>query len=98
MSKRKRRYFTPEFKADAARLVSTGARTVTQVVTDLDLTESALREWIKQAEVDAGAGPAAALTSPEKAELTQLRSEVKVLRMERDLMKKAAAFFAKESA
>lgn len=97
MAKRKRRFFTPAFKTDAVRLVTTGARTVAQVVHDLDLTESALRDWIRQAQVDAGTGEAGALTTAEKAELTHLRRENKVLRMERDLLKKAAAFFARES-
>lgn len=87
MAKRKRRFFTPAFKADAVRLVTTGARTVAQVVQDLDLTESAPRDWIRQAQVDAGQGEAGALTTAEKAELAQLRRENKVLRMERDLLK-----------
>jgi transposase-like protein len=97
MAKRKRRFFTPEFKADAVKLVTTGGRTVAQVVHDLDLTESALREWLKQAEADAGKGPPGALTTDEKTELARLRQENKVLRMERDLLKKATAFFARES-
>jgi transposase len=98
MAKRKRRAFTPEFKADAVRLVHAGDRTIPQVAKDLDLTETALREWVRRAEVDAGKGPAGALTSAEREELVRLRRDVKRLEMEREILKKAAAFFAKESA
>lgn len=96
MPRRNRRSFTSEQKADAVRLVRKIGR-VSQVAKDLDLTESALRNWVKQAEIDAGHGPEGALTTEEKQELTQLRREVRTLRMERDFLKKAAAFFAKEN-
>jgi len=96
MAKRKRRSFTPEFKADAVKLVSSG-RSVPDVARELDLTETALREWVKRAEVDAGNGPPGALTSTEREELTRLRRENKRLQMERDILKAAATFFAKES-
>ncbi len=95
--RRKRRAFTPEFKAEAVRLCKVGDRTVTQVAGDLDLTETALREWVKRADIDTGKGPPGALTSDERAELAQLRRENKRLQMEREILKKAAAFFAKES-
>jgi transposase len=98
MAKRKRRAFTPEFKADAVRLCQMGDRSVRQVAKDLDLTETSLREWLKQVEADAGKGPVDALTSAERDELQQLRRENKRLLMEREILKKAAAFFAKESA
>ncbi len=94
---RKRRSFTKEFKADAVKLVKAGGRSVGQVAKDLDLTETTLRSWVQQAAVDAGSGPEGALSTTEKAELAKLRQENRVLRMERDLLKKAAAFFAKES-
>lgn len=95
MTKKKRRSFTPEQKADAVRLVrETGS--VSKVVEDLDLTESSLRNWMKQAEIDEGRGPAGALTTEEREELQRLRRETRTLRMERDFLKKAAAFFAKE--
>src|SRR5215831_4979730 len=97
MAKRKRRAFMPEFKADAVKLVKAGDRTIPQVAKDLDLTETALRAWVRQAEVDAGKGPADALTSAEREELVRLRRENKRLEMEREILKKAAAFFAKES-
>jgi transposase-like protein len=97
MAKRKRRSFTPEFKAETVRLCQTGNRTIRQVAKDLDLTETALREWVKRAEVDAGQGPPGALTTAEREELTRLRRENKRLQMEREILKKAAAFFAKET-
>lgn len=97
MSKRKRRVFTPQFKAEAVRLCQVGDRTVGQVAKDLDLTETALREWVKRAEVDAGNGPKEVLTTAERDELTELRRKVKRLEMEREILKKAATFFAKES-
>jgi transposase len=96
-TRRARRSFTPEFKAEAVRLCKVGDRSMKQVATDLDLTETALREWVKRAEVDAGRGPPEAVTSAEREELTRLRREVKRLQMERDILKAAATFFAKES-
>lgn len=91
-----RRKFTAEQKAEAVRLVrETGS--VSQVAKDLDLTPSSLRIWVKQANVDEGKGPEGALTTEEKKELRQLRRENKTLRMERDFLKKATAFFAKDS-
>ena len=95
--RRARRKFTAEFKAEAVRLCKVGDRTVTQVAVDLDLTETALRDWVKRADIDAGEGPVGALTSDERAELTHLRRDNKRLQMEREIIKKAAAFFAKEN-
>jgi len=94
--KRKRRSFTPEFKAEAVRLCRVGDRTIGQVARDLDLTETALREWVSRAEVGSG-GDDAQLTSDERDELKELRKRVKRLEMEREILKKAAAFFAKEN-
>jgi transposase-like protein len=96
--KRRRRVHTPEFKVGAVRLVREGGRTVAQVCEELDLAGSVLRTWLTQAEVDAGEGASEALTSAEKHELSALRREVKVLRMEREILKRAATFFAKENA
>jgi transposase len=98
MAKRKRRAFTTEFKAQTVRLVRQSGKSVATVARDLDLTETALRSWVRQAEIDAGRGTSGALTTDERAELGQLRREVRTLRMERDILKKATAFFAKESA
>jgi len=94
---RARRAFTAEFKAEAVRLCRVGDRSIAQVATDLDLTETALREWVKRAAIDAGNGPPGALTTDERAELARLRRENKRLQMEREILKKAAAFFAKEN-
>ena len=97
MEKRGRRKFTREYKAEVVRLILDGGKTVGQVSRDLDLTESAVRQWVKQARIDAGQGAPGALTTAERAELVALRREAKQLRMEREILKKAAAFFAKES-
>ena len=97
MEKRARRKFTKEYKAEVVRLVVDGGKTAGQVSRDLDLTESAVRQWVKQARIDAGQGAPGALTTAERAELVALRREAKQLRMEREILKKATAFFAKES-
>jgi transposase-like protein len=97
MTKRKRRAFTPAFKAEAVRLAKAGDRSIGQVAKDLDLAETVLRAWIKREDIDAGHGPPEALTTAERDELQRLRREVKRLEMEREILKKAAAFFAKES-
>ena len=95
MPRRKRRSFTKEQKADAVRMVRE-AGNLAKVARDLDLTETALRNWVKQADIDEGKGPEGALTSEERKELQRLRRRVKTLEMERDFAKKAAAFFAKD--
>ena len=97
MERRKRRAYTRGFKAETIRLVVEGGRTIPEVARDLELTESALRAWVRQAEVDAGRGKPGALTTEEREELGRLRREVKTLRLEREILKKAAAFFAKEN-
>jgi transposase-like protein len=91
MERRKRRAFTKEFKAETIRLVVEGGQSIPEVARDLDLTESALRAWVRQAEVDAGRGKPGALTTEEREELGRLRREVKTLRHEREILKKAAA-------
>ena len=96
MKKRKRRKFTPEFKADVVRLVREGT-SIPQAARDLDLTSTCVRDWVRQAEVDAGRGREGVLTTAELEELRQLRREIRQVRMERDILKKATAFFAKES-
>ena len=94
MTARLRRSFTPEFKAHTVELVRTSGKSVGEVCRDLDLTETAVRRWVAQAEVDAGRRDG--LTTAERDELSRLRRENRVLRDERDILKKAAAFFAKE--
>ncbi len=94
---RKRRSFIKEFKAETVALIRTSEKSVGQVAADLGIGESVLRRWAHQADVDAGNGRAEELTSNEKQELGHLRREVRELRMEREILKKAAVFFAKES-
>ena len=95
--KRTRRKFTAEYKAEVVRLVRGGGKSILQASRDLGLTESAVRNWVKQAAIDRGEGPEGALTTEERQEFTQLRREVRQLRMDREILKKAAAFFAKEN-
>ena len=95
MTGRKRRTFTAEQKTEAVRLVR-DVGNVAQVARDLDLHPNVLRKWVRQADVDDGKGPEGTLTTEELEELRRLRRENKTLRMERDFLKKAAAFFAKE--
>ena len=95
--RRARRSFTDEFKAGAVRLVLDEGKSVAQVARDLDLTATALGHWVSQARADRSKGKTG-LTTEERAELAQLRKENRQLRMEREILKKAAAFFAKENA
>ena len=94
-ARRGRRAFTDEFKSEAVALVESSGKSVGRIAKDLDLTETALRGWVKKAESGSPGNPA--INEDERAELMRLRGEVRVLRMERDFLKKAAAFFAKES-
>jgi transposase len=95
MTARPRRSFTPEFKAQTVELVRTSGKSVAQVCHELDLTETAVRRWLAQAEIDAGRREG--LTTDERGELSRLRHENRVLREEREILRKAAAFFAKET-
>ena len=95
--RKKRRTFTKEFKAEVVELCLRGDRSIGKVSRDLDLTETAVRSWVSQAKVDRGEGTRGELTSDEKVELRRLRREVRQLREEREILKKATAFFAKES-
>jgi transposase-like protein len=94
---RKRRSFSDEFKAETVRLVRDSGKSVGAIARELDLTETALRKWVEQSEIDAGRGATGALTTAEREELVEGRREIRRLRMERDILKKATAFFAKES-
>ena len=96
-SKRRRRTFSKEYKAEVVRLIETSGRSVGQIAREMDLAETAVRRWYRQAQIDRGQGPAGALTTAEKEEIRQLRREVKHLREEREILKKAAAFFARET-
>lgn len=99
MAKRKRRVFSDEFKADTVRLCRVGDRSIAQISKDLDVGETALRKWMElaEAEVRVERGPKLALTTAERDELSELRKRVKRLEMEREILKKATAFFAKEN-
>ena len=93
-SRRPRRRFTDEYKASVVRLVLDEGKTAGAVARDLDLTETAVRAWVERARADRTQGKTG-LTTAEREELTQLRRQVRVLEEERDILKKAAAFFAK---
>ncbi len=94
-SRRPRRRFDEDFKAQAVRLVLDEGQTIASVARHLDLTETALREWVKRARADRTHGKTG-LTTAEREELARLRKENRVLREEREILKKAAAFFANE--
>ena len=93
--RRPRRRFDDDFKAQAVRLVLDEGKSVGSVARDLDLTETALREWVNRARADRTHGKTG-LTTIEREELARLRKEVRVLREEREILRKAAAFFATE--
>jgi transposase len=94
-TRRPRRRFDDDFKTQAARLVLDEGKSVASVARDLDLTETALREWVNRARADRTNGKTG-LTTAEREELARLRKEVRILREEREILKKAAAFFANE--
>jgi transposase len=93
---RQKRVFTSEFKADVVRLVREGKK-ATEAARDLGLAAACVRSWVRQADVDSGRGSEGSLTTAEKEELRQSRREIRQLRMERDILKKATAFFAREN-
>ncbi len=97
MTKRTRRTFSKEYKAEVVTLIHQGNKSIGSVCRDLGLPETAVRRWVKQADVDLGEGPPGALTTAEREELSELRKRVKTLEMEREILKKATALFAKES-
>jgi transposase len=90
-----RRRFTDDYKAGAVRLVLDEGKTVAAAARDLGLTESSLRNWVEQARADRSHGKTG-LTTAEREELARLRKENRILQEEREILKKAAAFFAKE--
>lgn len=93
-TRRPRRQFDDDFKAQAVRLVLDEGKSVGAVAHDLDLTESALRQWVERARADRSGGKTG-LTTAEREELARLRKENRILQEEREILKKAAAFFAK---
>ena len=93
--RRTRRSFSDEYKAEVVELCRTSGKSIAQIARDLGIGETAVRRWIAQAEIDAGWRPG--LTTDEHAELVALRKENRVLREERDILKRATVFFAKET-
>ena len=96
MQARKRRRFTAEYKAEVVRLCQQPGKTPNGVANELGLTPSAVMNWVRQADVDARGGGSGALTTAERDELSALRREVRTLRQEREILRRATAFFAKE--
>jgi transposase len=94
---RPRRSFTPEFKAEIVELCGRGDRSIGRVARDFDLTETAVREWVRQAERDAGSRRDGGLASAERQELAVLRRENRRLREDVEILKRATSFFAKET-
>lgn len=94
---KKRRRFTPEFRNEAVRLIIEGEVPVAQAARDLDVCEGSLHRWVRQHKVDHGPNEAGEVTSAEREEIRQLRAKVRRLEMERAILKKATAFFARES-
>jgi transposase len=87
--------YAPEFRAEAVRLARTSGRPLSEIARDLGCSLESLRHWVKQTKIDAG--EAKGLTTDEREELRRLRRENRLLREEREILKKAAAFFARES-
>jgi transposase len=92
---RPRRSFPPEFKAEIVEPCRRGDRSIGQVARDFDLTETNVRTWVKQAQIDQGERPG--LTSEERAELARLRHENRQLRLDNETLKRATAFFSRET-
>jgi transposase len=92
---RPRRSFTPEFKAEIVERCQQGDRSIAQVAKDFNLVESAVRRWVEQAEIDSGQRDG--LSSGDRQELAELRRENRRLQADVDLLKRAMAFFAKET-
>lgn len=87
--------YSEEFRREAVRLLRTSGRSVPQLAAELGVSQGSLRNWVSQSDVDEG--KAQGLNSDERDELRRLRRENKVLAEEREILKKAAAFFASES-
>jgi transposase len=93
---RPRRSFTPEFKSEVVELVRQAGNSAGSVARDLNLTETAVRAWVKQADLDQGRR-SDGLTSEQVSEMAQLRKELREAREEREILKRAVAFFVRET-
>jgi len=93
---KKRRKFTKEYKAEVVKLVKESGKTLPAICAQLGLTPSCVYTWVAQHEIDHGRGPAGALTTAERQELSQLRRRVRELEREKEFLGKAAAFFASQ--
>lgn len=92
---RSRPPYPPEFRAEAVRLYRTSEKSLQEVAADLGTTANSLREWVRRAEIEEGSQEG--LTQDERAELSRLRREVRILKEEREILRKATAFFVKET-
>jgi transposase len=95
--KRVRRTHSPEYKAEVVRLCEQSGKSPEAIGSELGLSGSMVRGWVNQAKVDSGRGGSGPLTTSERDELAELRKEVRHLRQERDILKRATAFFVKEA-
>ena len=93
----KRRIFSKEFKAELVKLILDGGQTAAEVSKNHGIASSIISTWVKQGSVDAGRGPAGALTTEERHELVVLRRENRELKMQRDFLKKTSAWFASQN-
>jgi transposase len=96
-SKRQRRKHSAEYKAEVVRLCRDSDKSPETIGAEMGLAGSLVRSWVNQSRVDAAGGGKGALTTSERDELTELRKEVRHLRQERDILKKATVFFVKEA-
>ena len=94
--RRPRREFNASFKTDAVKLAQTGERPLSLIAKKLDITETSLRAWVRQSEIDAQSLQSGPLTSAEREELQALRARVKKLETQQIILKKAASFFAQD--
>ncbi len=89
--------YPSQFRAEAVELARTSGKSIPTIARELGISDQALRDWVKHADIDAGRGRPGELTTEEREELRRLRREVRILQQEREILKKAAAFFAKET-